>query len=295
MFLVVFIMFVNLISVKADSQYIDNRGCIKGELTDVIKILNIDLNLYRIDKSLPTNHISNAYNFLKNFYQEDREFYRKGGKSQYIFTIEQAQDILQLIRGSYALFKTQDPVKKITADVIICAGLERSMEKRFYSLKKFVDEGYKYENLFFMSRTQELENCCKNLVEKQHKFFSNIKVYFLRADDKISYEDFIVKVKPFISKEFYIVSDPEYAFTLQEAFTKYGAQHGLICLGVFARPIVTDPLEYAKQDIKAYKYDEFIVNKDDQIIAAAYSSLNILAHQVDQQMKLFEQEQTQRK
>ena len=76
---------------------------------------------------------------------------------------------------------------------------------------------------------------------------------------------------------------------LKEAFTEYSVKHGLVCLGVFVRPITTDPDEYVRLDITGYKFDEFITSSDDQLIAQAASFLNILAHQVAQEIKLFDQ------
>lgn len=288
-----FFICIYSLPVTAQFQYIDENGSVKGPLSDVIKILNVDLSSYGNENNLAAllspSHISFAHNFLKLFYQETRDFYRRGGTSSYPLTLEQSKQILQLVHGKCASFNMPDPLPKKKADVVICAGFERSLEKRFYSFQKFLEEGYQCDNIFFLSRTQELEDCGKQWVKNPEQALNGAAIHFIQAVyDKGSHEDFILKVKPFISDEFYVISDPEYALTLQESFTEYGKKHDLTCLGVFARAITTDPEEYAAQELRGYNYAEFILDTDNQVRAEAYSALNQLAHQVAQEMKLFE-------
>jgi len=268
-------------------QFIDPQGCMQGIVADVVIALHVDLEAYK-SSTLPTNHITHAYNFLKQFHHDDRDFYRKGGKPAYPLAVTQARAVLKHIRGNYATFTTQDPVEKKKADVVIFSGVEWSLEKRLHSFKKFLDVGYSCDNVYFLSRNQDLENNVKRVLVRHEQLFKNIKTHLIQANyDCWSHEDFIVKVSPFISKEFYLVSDPEYALTLKEACIVYGQKHGLTCLGAFVRPITNDPDEYSQQDIKAYKFDEFLSDPDDQLRTAAYASLNMLAHQVAQEIQLF--------
>ena len=46
--------------------------------------------------------------------------------------------------------------------------------------------------------------------------------------------------------------------------------------------------EYIRKDLQAYKFDEYLKNTDDLQLAAACSALNILAHQVTQEIKLYQ-------
>jgi hypothetical protein len=103
----------------------------------------------------------------------------------------------------------------------------------------------------------------------------------------MSHENFLETLKPLISKEFYLISDPEYAGILLEAFTEYGKKYGLTCLGEFVRPITSDPDEYIRRDIIGYKFNEFLHDEDDQIVAAAYMSLCQLGYQVMEEIKLY--------
>jgi len=290
-FLFLIIVFITFFSMRitAQLQYINEQGLAQGLVADVIKALEIDLSVYQESNSnLPAHHIINIHNFLKIFYQENRDFYRRGGKCFYVLTSDQAQKITQLVRGSYAMFNTQDPIEKKRADVLIFSGFDRSLEKRIHSYKKFLEEGYRCNRVFFISGNQALEDCVKKSLEKHKELFASVTINLVQASHDGTYqEDFILKVKPFISQDFYLVSDPEYALALKEACISYGAKNGLNCLGVFVRSITNDPDEYVLQELKAYKFDEYIPNSQDQIVAAAYSSLNILAHQVAQEIILF--------
>lgn len=278
--------------------YIDEHGCTKGNLADIISMLHVDLSKHKDindqNKSLPINHISNAYNFLKLFYQDGnyqghQEFYRKGGKPEYQISKEQALQVLRMIRGQCAL-KLRDPKEKKTADVCICSGTDWTFEKRIFSFKEFLQAGFDCNNVFFLSRNLELDQNAKRAVERHKELFKGKKLHFLHipyAKDSMTHENFLEGVKPLISKEFYLISDPEYAGILVKAFTEYGEKYGLTCLGEFVRPITSDPDEYVRKDIVGYKINEFIHDDNDQILAAAYMSLGQLGYQVMQEVKLY--------
>jgi hypothetical protein len=286
-------------SVSASFLYIDENGLAKGALADIINVLKVDLSKYKDEsnqkKSLPINYISHAYNFLKLFYQDGnyqahQEFYRKGGKPDYKLSKEQALQVLQVIRGQFALHKSQDPKEKKTADVVICSGQDWSLDKRIFSFEKFLEAGFNCNNVFLLSRTLELDQNVRRAVERHKASFERKKLYFLfipYAKDSMTHENLLEALKPLISKEFYLISDPEYSGILLEAFTDYGKKYGLTCLGEFVRPITTDPDEYIRKDIEGYKFNEFIHTQDDQIIAAAYMSLGQLSYQVMQEIKLY--------
>jgi len=292
-------MGLSMAPMTASLQHIDKNGCITGQLVNVIDTLKIDLAQYKdvheIDNSLPINHISHAYNYLKLFYQDGnyqgrQDFYRKGGKPDTQLSREQAMQVLHIIRGRFALHKPQDPIEKRKADVVICAGVDWSLDKRIFSFEKFLAAGFESDNVFFLSRTVELDQSVKRAIERHKNLFAGKKLhplYVPYSKGCSDHEDLVVALKPLISKEFYLISDPEYAGTLLETFTAYGTKHGLTCLGEFVRPITMDPDEYCRKDLAGYKINEFIPNEDDQIKAAAYSSLCLLGHQVMQEIKLY--------
>jgi hypothetical protein len=297
--LAAFIFCLYAAPVAASFQYIDENGCIKGALADVIGVLKIDLSKYKDandpKKSLPINYISHAYNFLKLFYQNGnyqgrQEFYRNDGKPDYCLSKEQALKVLQIIRGQLALHKPQDPKVKMCADAVICSGADWSLEKRIFSFEKFLEAGFNCNNVFLLSRTLELEENVKRAIERHKTSFNGKKLLFLHipyAKDSMTHENLLAVLKSLISKEFYLISDPEYAGILLEAFTKYGEKYGLTCLGEFVRPITSDPDEYVRKDIVGYKFNEFIPNEDNQFVAAAYMSLGQLGYQVMQEVKLY--------
>lgn len=287
-------------SLTASFQYIDENGCIKGALAEVVSVLKVDLSQYKDlndqKKLLPVNYISHAYNFLKLFYQDNgdyrgqQDFYRKGGVPAYQISKEQALKILRVIRGRLALHKPQDPKEKKKTDAVICSGADWSLEKRIFSFEQFLKAGFNCDNVFLLSRTHELDQNVRRVVEQHKASFTGKKLHFLYipyAKDSMTHENFLEALKPLISKEFYLISDPEYSGILLEAFTTYGKKYGLTCLGEFVRSITSDPDEYVRRDIVGYKMNEFIHNEDDQIIAAAYMSLCLLGYQVMQEIKLY--------
>lgn len=290
-FIALFVVCAPLFNVSATSlQYIDTNNTIKGKLAEAIQILNVDLETYRKPQStLPTNHITHAYAFLKTFYQTDREFYRRGGKPLYIITDKQVEQILKLFRGQNATDAAQTPCIKKNADVVIFAGTEYSLKKRFHSFKKFLDEGFICNNVYFLSINKSLDACTKKAVQNQVELFKGIKQHFILADEvENQRRNMIKKIKPTISQEFYLISDPEYAINLNECCAQYGLEQGLTFLGTFVRPITTNVDEYIASDLAGYKFDEFIKDPQEQRRAAAYASLDVLAHQVHEEL-LFSQ------
>jgi len=297
--LVSFFISTYVVSGTDSFRYIDESGCVKGALAEIMDLLKVDLSQYKDvseqKKPLPINHISHACNFLKLFYQDGnyqgrQEFYRKGGTPDYKISRELALHVLRVIRGQRALHKSQDPKEKKNADVVICSGVDWSLDKRIFSFEKFLEAGFDCNNVFLLSRTLELDRSAKRAIERHESIFKGKALHFLHipyAKESMSHENFLETLKPLISKEFYLISDPEYAGILLEAFTEYGKKYGLTCLGEFVRPITSDPDEYIRRDIIGYKFNEFLHDEDDQIVAAAYMSLCQLGYQVMEEIKLY--------
>lgn len=281
------------VTTYAHFQYIDETGLVQGVAADIIKTLNINLDLYKNQKQLPTNHIFNTYNFLKLFYQDGnyqnrQEFYRKGGKPDYHLSQEQALQILRIYRGRFAFYQHDDPQVRKKAATVICAGVDWSLDKRIFSFKKFLEVGFACDQVFFLSRTVDLNNNVHRAIQRHHSLFINKQLHplYIPYHGSSTHEDFIITLKSLNIKEFYLISDPEYADILLESFTSYGMQHGVTCLGVFVRPITSSPDEYLELDLKSYKFDEYISTREGQLQAAAYASLGQLGHQVFHEIKL---------
>lgn len=282
-------------TLQAQFQYIDQNGLVSGVAADIIKALNVDLELYKTHKHLPANHIFNAYNFLKFFYQDGdyqnrQEFYRAGGKPDYQLSQEQALHVLRLYRGRFALYKHDDPQVKKNAPTVICAGVDWSLDKRIFSLQEFWKAGFESDEVFFLSRTVDLDGYVHRAIERYKSLLAGKKLFpqYIPYHGSSTHEDFVVALKASGVKEFYLISDPEYADTLLETFTAYGVEQGVTCLGVFVRPITQSLDDYVKRDLKSYKFSEHILTQEDQQKAAAYASLGQLGHQVFHEIKLFD-------
>ncbi len=114
-----------------------------------------------------------------------------------------------------------------------------------------------------------------------------IKIVLLATTMFASHKSYAKAQLQFINED-YLISDPEYAVILHEECVQHAPTYDLTYRGVFCRPITDNPDDYAMQDLKGYAFDEYISNHDDQRYAAACSSLNILARQLDQEVTLFE-------
>jgi len=263
-------------------QFMDLEYCIKGLLADVITILTIDLNQYKeLNSTLPKNHISNAYRFLQQFYQEDRDYYRKGGSCPIALTTEQIDALLICIRGSNTSLPDYTPTIKKEADAILFGGTAWSVKKRFFSFKHFLQAGFTCKKLFLLCTNATHTATMKQLIEENKDLFKDIELCYIQATCDINErENFIEQIKDKISKEFYLISDPEYAENLQGSCIHFGTPRGLTLLGTFARTVTRDIDEYVTLDLQGYKFDEFITDPAAQRKAAACSSLNLLEHQV---------------
>lgn len=267
-----FSLFLPLFS-SPDLLLIDKNERPKGKTLEVFQELNIDTN-------------KPAWDYLGLIYQQDRNYYRKGGKSDCPLTLELAQKVIHCLKNINTQIH-ETPKEKITADVIICSGESWSLQKRLHSLQKFLDNGYTCKNIFFLSGSKELEIHAKNEVAKNQKLFEGINTHHLiipKCED--TYEDFIKEVSKEISSSFYLISCPEHTYNIDESFAHFAPRYNLNYLGVFCEPITTNFEEYIELDLKNYNYQEYLPNKEAQWIAYAYSALNILSHQVIREINM---------
>lgn len=180
-----------------------------------------------------------------------------------ILTSEQAEKIVRRACEEYVYFNINPPSEsqgyvsdeglvKFGAPVIIFAGNNRVMQQRAVALKLFERLGYHFDLVLFIGLKEEQGEDVKRLVDTTLSNNCKKKIVYSYAK---TLHDLFSRLTKHIHKDFYLISDPQYAFNQLSVCQEYSDCFNLNCLGVFAKPEFDNVDAYVASYVRDHNND----------------------------------------